>query len=684
LKAVTEIPQANSMDQLAINTIRTLSMDAVEAAKSGHPGTPMALAPVVYTLWQQILRYDPENAGWPNRDRFVLSAGHASMLLYSVLHLAGVKDAQDRPAITLDDIRHFRQIGSPCAGHPEYRHAVGIETTTGPLGQGCGNSVGMAIAARFLAHRYNRPEFTAFDYDVYALCSDGDMMEGVASEAASIAGHLALGNLCWMYDNNHISIEGNTSLAFTEDVGARFRAYGWNVEHVRNANDCDAIAAALERFRQDRTAPRLIIIDSHIAYGAPHKQDSASAHGEPLGESEVKLAKRFYGWPEDAKFLVPDGVRERFGAELGERGRRLSAGWYQGLNRFRQLYPDLARELDQMQSGEIPAGWDSALPDFPGDAKGMATREASGKILNAIAPKYPWLLGGSGDLAPSTKTLIAGGGDFEREPGRNLHFGVREHGMGAITNGIALCNLRPYCATFLIFSDYMRPPIRLAAMMQLPVLYIFTHDSIGLGEDGPTHQPVEQLVGLRAIPGLVTFRPCDANEVLEAWRFAIGSKRPTAFSLSRQTLPTLDRKLYAPASGVVRGAYVLAEDDKGAADVILIGTGSEIALCLSARDKLANDGIRARVVSMPSWELFEEQDRTYRDEVLPPMIRARVSVEAASPVGWDRYVGPDGARIAMNSFGASGPYQDVYRHFHITTDHVVEAAKEQVARSKDG
>ncbi len=682
---MTETPRANSIDQLAINTIRTLSMDAVEAAQSGHPGTPMALAPVIYTLWQQALRYDPGNVAWPDRDRFVLSAGHASMLLYSVLHLAGVKDSQGRPAITLDDIRHFRQVGSPCAGHPEYRHAAGIETTTGPLGQGCGNSVGMAIAARFLGQRYNRPEFTAFDYDVYALCSDGDMMEGVSSEAASIAGHLRLGNLCWMYDNNSISIEGSTSLAFSEDVGARFRAYGWHVEHLRDANDCDAIATALQRFRQDRSAPWLIVIDSHIAYGAPHKHDSASAHGEPLGESEVKLAKRFYGWPEDAKFLVPEGAREGFDAKLGERGRRLSADWNRGLNKYRQIYPDLARELDQMQAGEIPAGWDESLPEFPADAKGMATREASGKILNAIAPHYPWLLGGSGDLAPSTKTLIANGGDFEREQsGRNLHFGVREHGMGAITNGIALCHLRPYCATFLIFSDYMRPSIRLAAMMGLPVIYIFTHDSIGLGEDGPTHQPVEQLVGLRAIPGLVTIRPCDANEVREAWRFAIGSKRPTAFSFSRQTLPVLDRKLYAPASGLSRGAYVLADSANGAPDVILIGTGSEIALCLAAREMLASGRIRARVVSMPSWELFEEQDESYRDEVLPPGIRARVSVEAASPVGWDRYVGPDGARIAMNSFGASGPYQDVYRHFHFTVDHIVDTAKEQLARNKGG
>ncbi len=518
-------PQDNSMDRLAIDTIRTLSMDAVEAAKSGHPGTPMALAPVVYTLWQRVLRFNPDNTHWPNRDRFVLSAGHASMLLYSVLHLAGVKDRNGEPAVSIADIRKFRQIGSRCPGHPEYRHTAGVETTTGPLGQGCGNSVGMAMAARFLAQRFNRPDFAAFDYDVYALCSDGDMMEGVASEAASIAGHLSLGNLCWIYDNNHITIEGHTSLAFTEDVGARFRAYGWNVERVGDANDCDRLFAAIDRFRQNRKVPALIIVDSHIAYGAPHKQDTASAHGEPLGESEVKLAKRVYGWPEDAKFLVPNGVRGRFDAQFGARGRKLCAEWYAGFEKYRQRYPDLACELDQMQNHELPKGWDSDITDFPPDPKGMATREASGKVLNAIAPHIPWLLGGSGDLAGSTKTLISGGDDFEnKSAGRNLHFGVREHGMGAISNGLVLCDLRPYCATFLIFSDYMRPPMRLAAMMELPVVYVFTHDSIGLGEDGPTHQPVEQLAGLRAVPGLVTIRPADANEVQEAWRFAIESK----------------------------------------------------------------------------------------------------------------------------------------------------------------
>jgi transketolase len=678
-------PKGNSIDQLAINTIRTLSMDAVQAANSGHPGTPMALAAVAYTLWQRVLKFNPDNISWPNRDRFVLSAGHASMLLYSLLHLSGVKAGNGEPAVTLDDIRHFRQIGSHCPGHPEYRHTAGVETTTGPLGQGCSNSVGMAIAAKYLANRFNRPEFAVFDYDVYALCSDGDMMEGVSSEAASIAGHLALGNLCWIYDNNNISIEGHTDLAFTEDVGARFRAYGWNVEHVRDANDCDAFFAALGRRRQNPKSPTLIIVDSHIAYGAPHKQDTAAAHGEPLGEPEVKLAKHFYGWPEDAKFLVPDGVREHFDARFGARGRKLSADWYAGLKSYGERYPNLAQELDRMESGELPKNWDSELPDFPADAKGMATREASGKVLNAIAAYVPWLLGGSGDLAPSTKTLIGGGGDFEPgNTGRNLHFGVREHGMGAISNGLALSKLRPYCATFLIFSDYMRASIRLAAMMELPVVYVFTHDSIGLGEDGPTHQPIEQLASLRAMPGLVVIRPADANEVREAWRFAMESKRPTALSLSRQALPVVDRKDCGPASGLQRGAYILADMAKGAPDVILLASGSEVQLCMEARDRLGKDGIRTRVVSMPSWELFEEQDPSYRNQVLPISIRARVSVEAASVFGWDRYVGSDGARIGMTTFGASGPYKDVYRHFGITVERIVETAKEQVARNKDG
>jgi len=677
-------PSGYSTDRLAIDTIRTLAMDAVEAAKSGHPGTPMAMAPVLYTLWQRFLRYDPQNPTWPNRDRFVLSAGHASMLLYAVLYLGGVKGPDSRPAVTLDDIKSFRQLGSHCPGHPEYGHTAGVETTTGPLGQGCGNSVGMAMAARFLVKRFNRPDFELFDYDVYALCSDGDMMEGVGSEAASIAGHLSLANLCWIYDNNNVTIEGHTDLAFREDVAARFLAYGWNVERVGDANDCERLAQALEKFRANRGAPMLIVVDSHIGYGAPHKQDTAAAHGEALGEEEVRLAKRFYGWPEDAKFLVPDGVREQFGSSSGVRGRDLSAHWYEKLQAFRARYPDLADELDRMERGELPEGWDRDLPKFSPDPKGVATRDASGKALNAIAPHYPWLLGGAGDLASSTKTLIKGEDDFgDEKPGRNLHFGVREHAMGAISSGLALSKLRPYAATFLIFSDYMKPAIRLAAMMKLPVIYVFTHDSIGLGEDGPTHQPVEELIQLRAIPGLVTLRPGDANEVTEAWRFAIEARRPTALVLTRQALPTLDRTRYAAASGLSRGAYILADPDHREPDVILIATGSEVSLCVKAHDELTKQGIFARLVSMPSWELFEETDQAYRDSVLPPAIKARVSVETASPMGWDRYVGPTGARIAMTSFGASAPYKDLFQHFGFTVEHVVAVAKEQIAKHKE-
>jgi transketolase len=681
-------PAGPALDQLCIDTIRTLSMDAVEQAKSGHPGTPMALAPLIYTLWRRFLRYDPDNPLWPNRDRFVLSNGHASMLLYSVLHLAGVKQVEhdgriSGEAVTLEDIKRFRQLGSRCPGHPEYGHTTGVEVTTGPLGQGCGNSVGMAIAARFLASRFNRPQFPLFDYDIYVFCSDGDMMEGVASEAASIGGHLELKNLLWIYDNNEVTIEGRTELAFTEDVGTRFRAYGWNVEHIGDANDCERIAQAIEHFRSTHEAPTLIVLDSHIGYGAPHKQDTAAAHGEPLGEDEVRLAKRRYGWPEEAKFRVPDGVPEHFRSALLERNRQARDDWHALLSTYRAKYPELAEELSRIASGQSPESWDAALPHFPADAKGMATREASGKVLNAIAPKYPWLLGGAGDLAPSTKTLIKDGGDFEAEKvGRNLHFGVREHAMGAIVNGLAVSKLRPYGSSFLIFSDYMKPAIRLAALMRLPTIYVFTHDSIGLGEDGPTHQPIEQLVQLRAIPNMRTIRPADANEVTEAWRVAIESDGPVALILTRQALPTVDRSRFASAVGLRRGGYILSEAE-GEPDVILIGTGSEVALCLEAREALKHDSIRARVVSMPSWELFEEQDRVYRDLVLPPTIRARVSVEAASTIGWDRYVGSGGARIGMASFGASAPYKDLYKAFGITVEHIVAAAKEQIEQQQD-
>jgi transketolase len=676
----------NSIDRLCIDTIRTLSMDAVQQAESGHPGTPMALAPVIYTLWQRFLRFDPETPAWPNRDRFVLSNGHASMLLYSMLHLAEVKAANREHAVGIDDIKKFRQIDSKCPGHPEYRHTVGVETTTGPLGQGCATSVGMAIGERWLAKHFNRPDFAMFDYDIYAICSDGDMMEGISNEAASLAGHLMLGNLCWLYDNNSITIEGHTELAFSDDVAARFLSYGWNVERVGDANDGERLAEAIENFRRTKDVPTLIIVDSHIGYGAPHKHDTSAAHGEPLGAEEVRLAKRNYGWPEDSTFLVPDGVREHFRAGIGRRGREHREAWSARLTAYRAAFPDLADEIECLQQDALPKGWDSAMPRFPADAKGIATRDSSGKVLNEIAAHYPWLVGGAADLAPSTKTRLTfeAAGDFEAEKygGRNLHFGIREHAMGAIVNGLALSKLRPFGSTFLIFSDYMKPAIRLGALMELPITHVFTHDSIGLGEDGPTHQPVEQLVALRSIPGLVTLRPADANEVAEAWRVVIERRRPACLVLTRQPLPTLDRTRYASAAGVARGAYVLIDPDQGEAAVILIATGSEVTLCIEAFDALKKEGIGARVVSMPSWELFEEQDQDYRDSVLPAGITARVSVEAGGVIGWDRYVGSAGARIGMYGFGASAPIKDVMKKFGFTPDKVVAAAKQQIATSK--
>jgi transketolase len=668
-------------------------MDAVQQANSGHPGTPMALASVVYTLWQRFLRFDPDDSVWPNRDRFVLSNGHASMLLYAMLHLSGVKavDAEhDRRAafaVTLDEIKRFRQIDSKCPGHPEYHLTSGVETTTGPLGQGCGNSVGMALAGRWLAQHFNRPGFAMFDYDVFAVCGDGDMMEGVSSEAASFAGHQMLGNICWIYDNNRITIEGHTDLAFSDDVAARFLAYGWNVEHVGDANDTERLAQAFESFRRTEDVPTLIIVDSHIGYGAPHKQDSSAAHGEPLGEEEVRLAKRSYGWPEDAKFLVPDGVREHFQDGLGRRGRALHEAWVNLFNSYRSKYPDLADQLQRMQTRALPDGWDTGLPAFAADANGLASRDSSAKVLNAIAAHYPWLIGGSADLAPSTKTRLnfEGAGDLEhdRPDGRNLHFGIREHAMGAILNGLALSKIRAYGSSFLIFSDYMKPPIRLSALMELPVIYVFTHDSIGVGEDGPTHQPVEQLVALRSIPGLITLRPADANEVVEAWRVIIGLKhQPACLVLTRQALPTIDRARYAAAAGVDRGAYVVADAADSRPAVILIGTGSEVALCIYAFEELSREGIAARVVSMPSWELFEQQNQAYRDDVLPPAVAARVSIEMGSVVGWDRYVGTNGARIGMTTFGASAPLKDLLTKFGFTPARVLAAAKDQIARHK--
>ena len=681
----------DDIDTLAINTIRTLAIDAVERAQSGHAGAPMGLAPVGYTLWTRFLRYAPQHPAWPDRDRFVLSAGHGSMLLYALLHLAGVRrlgaDGQptDQAAVSLDDIKAFRQLDSACPGHPEYGHTTGVETTTGPLGQGVGNSVGMAMAERWLAERFNRPGHTLFDYRVYSVCSDGDLMEGVSGEAASIAGHLKLSNLCWIYDDNHVSIEGPTSLTFNEDVAERFRGYGWATHTVEDANDCEAFAQAIEGFQATGDRPTLILVRSVIGYGSPHRQGTAKAHSDPLGPEEVKLTKRAYGWPEDAQFLVPDGVRRRFDETLGARGRELHAAWEARLDAYGQAHPDLARELDQLLGGTLPNGWDRDIPNFPADEKGMATREASGKTLNAIAPNLPWLIGGSADLAPSTRTHLDfdGAGEFQPDSygGRNLHFGVREHVMGAIANGLALSGLRPYTGTFLIFSDYMRPPTRLAALMKAPVVFVFSHDSIGLGQDGPTHQAIEQLAALRAIPGLITLRPADANETAEAWRTILAQAgRPACLVLSRQALPTLDRSKYAPASGVARGAYVLADSADGPPQVILAASGSEVWLCVAARRRLAAEGLRVRVISMPSWELFEAQPQAWRDQVFPPEITARVAVEAASPLGWDRYVGPSGEILAMRGFGASAPAGDLMDRFGFTADKVCEAARRQIAK----
>ncbi len=681
------------LDQLSINTIRTLCMDAVQQANSGHPGTPMGMAPLVYVLWQEFLRYDPAHPHWANRDRFVLSAGHASTLLYSILHLTGVKELnhQQEPtgglAVKLEDLQRFRQLDSKCPGHPEFRWTTGVEITTGPLGQGVASSVGMAMAAAWQAQHFNRPGTALFDFDVYALAGDGCMMEGISGEAASLAGHLRLGNLCWIYDSNRITIEGSTSIAFSEDVGARFAAYGWHVIRVADANDLPALRAALQQFRSWHDRPTLIIIESHIGFGAPTKQDKASAHGEPLGENEIRGAKKNYGWPEDAKFLVPAEVPANFQAGIGARGAQLYAAWSALLAQYTTAEPAAAETIARMQRQELPLGWDKDLPVFPADPKGMAGREASGKVLNAVAKNYPWLIGGSADLAPSTKTWLTfeGAGTMTAATlgGRNLHFGVREHAMGAILNGLAVSNLRPYGAGFLVFSDYGRTPIRLAAMMEIPVIYVFTHDSIGVGEDGPTHQPIEQVMSLRAVPGLIVLRPGDANEVTEAWRVVCGLRHETAlFILSRQAMPTLDRTKFASAAGVARGGYILSEPANGQAQVILIGTGTELSLCVDAQAALAQRGIAARVVSLPSWELFERQDAAYREAVLPRHISARVAVEQGTTLGWERYVGLDGVTVGMKTFGASAPMKDLQKRFGFTVDHVVAAAVAQVEKAR--
>jgi transketolase len=679
------------LDTLCINTIRTLAIDAVQQANSGHPGAPMGLAPAMYCLWQQFLRYDPADPTWLNRDRFVLSNGHASMLLYAMLHLAEVRQVDENGKLTkdlsvsMDDIKHFRQLGSRTPGHPESHITTGVEVTTGPLGQGVGNSVGMAISSKWQAANFNQPGFEIFNFNVYAMCSDGDLMEGIGGEAASLVGHLKLSNLCWIYDHNSVTLDGPANWSFSEDVATRFVGYGWNVTRVSDANDLEMIARAFETFQKTTDRPTLIILDSHIGYGSPHKQDSNSSHGEPLGEEEVKLVKKFYGWPEDAKFLVPDGVRERFRDTIGKRGRELRAKWSQSFADYSKKFPELSERLSHMQHHELPAGWDKNIPTFPADAKGVATRESSGKVLNAFAQNVPWLIGGSADLATSNKTTLKfeGAGDFKagNYAGRNLHFGVREHVMGASVNGMTVSSIRAYGATFFNFSDYMRPSMRLAALMQIPSIFVFTHDSIGLGEDGPTHQPIEQLASLRAMPNMIVLRPGDANEVVEAWRVILQlQESPASLVLSRQPMPTLDRSKFAPASGVAKGAYVLAEAPAGKPDVILIGTGSELSLCVSAYEKLAAEGIQARVVSMPSWELFDKQEATYKDSVLPPSVTARVSVEMGATFGWQRYTGTKGRNIGMHRFGASAPIKDLLKYFGFTVDHVVAEAHAVLGR----
>jgi len=688
-QVVAEPATTTEVVQLAINTIRTLSIDAVEQAKSGHPGTPMALAPLVYTLWNRVMQFDPQDPIWPNRDRFVLSNGHASMLLWSLLHLSGTKavnaeyERLGQPSITLDDIRHFRQLDSRAPGHPEYHWVSGVETTTGPLGQGVATSVGMAIAEKWLAQRYNRSGFEIFNYNIYAICGDGCLMEGISSEAASLAGHLRLDNLCWIFDNNHITIEGNTNITFTEDVAARFLAYEWNVLRIGDANDIDRIEHALRVFQQTKDRPTLIVLDSHIGYGSPAKQGTAAAHGEPLGEDEVRLTKRYYGWPEDAKFLVPEGVYSHFADGVGARGAKIRGEWIDLFGSYRTRYPQIATEIDQMQRRELPAHWDLNLPIFPADSKGIAGREASGKVLNVLAQNIPWLLGGSADLGPSNKTVLTGAGDFQANNpgGRNLHFGIREHAMAAIVNGLSLSKLRAYGASFFIFADYARPAMRLSALMELPAIYIFSHDAMGDGEDGPTHQPVEHLASLRAIPGLVTLRPGDANEVVEAYRYIMRLRHePAVLVLSRQALPTLDRNKYAPASGVARGAYVLADPPDGSPEVILIASGSELVLAVQAHEKLIAEGIRSRVVSMPSWDIFENQTRKYQNSVLLPDVSARVAIEQASTFGWERYVGTTGKVIGMETFGASAPLKALQKKFGFEPGRVVLFAKELLTR----
>jgi transketolase len=675
---------ADELDQLAINTIRTLSIDAIQKANSGHPGTPMALAPLAYALWNRHLRFDPADPIWPNRDRFVLSAGHASMLLYSLLHLAQVKavdpdyEVEGTPAVGIEDIKKFRQLDSKAPGHPEYRWTSGVETTTGPLGQGLATSVGMAVASAWQAATFNKPGFELFDFNVYAIGGDGCLMEGVSHEAASFAGHQQLSNLCWFYDNNHISIDGKTDITYNDNVRSRFEGYGWKIQEVKDANDLHEIDGAIEAFKAETGAPTLVIVDSHIGYGSPHKVDTAEAHGEPLGEDEVKATKRAYGWPEDAEFLVPDGVYDRFAEGIGARGDKLSDEWEKLLDGYHREHESLAHHIGEMQRRELPDEWDADIPKFDADEKGIATRKASNKVESAVAGRLPWLVAGSADLTGSTSVQIEGAESFQPSDraGRQLHLGIREHGSAAICNGLSISKLRPLWSTYLTFSDYARPAIRLSSLMELPVIHLFTHDSIGLGEDGPTHQPVEQLASLRAIPGLDVIRPADANETAEAWRAAIDrTHQPVALVLTRQDVPVIDRSKYAPADGLRRGGYVLADAEDGKPDVILIATGSEVSLALEAHESLAADGVKSRVVSLPCWELFDRQEQSYRDEVLPPEITARISIEEAADLGWDRWVGPGGKVIGMHTFGSSAPLKDLLNHFGFTPEKIVETAK---------
>ncbi len=665
-----------NLDELCVNTIRTLAMDAVQQANSGHPGTAMSMAPVAYTIFDRFLRHNPANPAWPGRDRFVLSCGHASMLIYSMLHLTGY----DLP---LDDLKRFRQWDSLTPGHPEYGHTAGVETTTGPLGQGVANTVGFAIAQRWLANRYNKEGFNLFDYNIFAIAGDGCMMEGISNEAASLAGHLGLSNLCWVYDNNHITIEGNTSLAFSDDVATRYMAYGWDVHRVSNANDLEMIERAIRQSVAETTRPSLIIVDSHIAYGAPNKQDTSAAHGEPLGEEEIRLTKLSYGWPPDEKFLVPEEAGEHMRKAL-DRGAASEAAWNSMFAAYKAEYPELASELEHMFAGTLPDGWDADIPVFPPDAKGVAGRDASNKVENAIAARVPFFIGGSADLAPSTKTLIKDGGSFQADNygGRNLHYGIREHAMGAAANAIALSKVRTFCAGFLIFSDYMRATIRLAAIMDLPTTFVFTHDSIGVGEDGPTHQPIEHVMSLRMIPSLFVMRPGDANEVAEAWKIAITStKHPTALILSRQPMPTLDRTKYASAEGVQKGAYILADAPGGDPEIIFMGTGTELQLCVAAHEQLTSEGIRSRVVSMPCWELFERQSPEYRESVLPNAVRARVACEAGTTLGWREFVGLDGRIVARREFGASAPLSVLLKEFGFTAEAVAQHGRELLGKA---